>query len=98
MTATTIHSEGLGISHGDFFRIIPRLFPEATQRVLDDGAELEWTDGRKVRIVLSDEEVRNLGLLRFPMTDVQFSFRGCSEEFIDEFMVVFDRSFQKGGG
>jgi hypothetical protein len=32
------------------------------------------------------------------MTDVQFSFRECSEEFIDEFMVVFDRSFQKGGG
>ena len=98
MTATTIHSEGLGISHRDFFRIIPRLFPEATLRVLDDGAEIEWSEGKNVRMVLSNEEVRNLGLLKFPITDVQFSFRGCSQEFIDEFMVVFDRSFQKGGG
>lgn len=98
MTAITIHSEGLGISHGDFFRIIPRLFPEATLRVRNDGAEIEWVDGRMVRIVLSDENVRNLGLLRFPMTDVHFSFRECHQDFIDEFMVVFDRSFQKGGG
>ena len=98
MTVITINSEGLGISHGDFFRIIPRLFPNEALKVFDDGAAIEWSDGRLVKIMLSEEKVRNLGLLKFPMTDVHFSFHECSQEFLDEFMVVFDRSFQKGGG
>ena len=51
-----------------------------------------------VKIVLSEEKVRNLGLLKFPMTDVHFSFHECSQKFLDEFMIVFDRGFQKGGG
>ncbi|MFL2874305.1 MAG: hypothetical protein ACJZ79_01175 [Pseudohongiellaceae bacterium] len=98
MTSITIYLEGLGLSHGDFFRIIPRLFPDATLQLLNNGAEIEWSDGRMVKIVLSEEKVRKLGLLKFPMTDVHFSFHECSQEFLDEFMVVFDRGFQKGGG
>jgi hypothetical protein len=98
MAPIKINSEGLGISHGDFFRIIPKLFPNADLTVFDEGAKIEWCDGRVVMIILSEEKVRNLGLLKFPMTDVHFSFYECSQKFLDEFMVVFDRGFQKGGG
>jgi len=98
MSVVTISQDGLGISHGDFFRIIPRLYPEANLKLNPTGAVIEWTNNKTVKISLGREGIRNLGLLKFPITDVCFSFHNCPQQFLHTFMMVFNRGFQKGGG
>lgn len=98
MSFTKISCQALGISHGDFFRIIPRLFPEAALTVSKGGVTLEWGREKAIEITIGEEKKRVLGLLEFPTTDVYFAFSNCSSAFTDSFMTIFHRGFQKGGG
>jgi hypothetical protein len=86
-----------GLSHSDFHRIFPRIEP-TTKRISDSRFEIATGDGRELRINLSDEKIRKLGMLKIPYMLITFQFTGWNETQRAEFFKNFERSFQKGGG
>ena len=86
-----------GLSHGDFFRIFPRVWPE-----------VETIDPRHVRLVLgesaiidirlSEQHYRRLATLKIPYLHIEFRFFAMTEVQRTEFFGKFERAFQKGGG
>lgn len=86
-----------GLSHGDFFRIFPRIEPDWCQ--LDEHRVIVTrTDGRSLEIEISPEQIRKIASLRIPYIDITFRFNDWTEEQRAEFLKYFDRAFQKGGG
>lgn len=86
-----------GLSHADFFRILPRIEPSWRQldaRRVSVGRD----DGRSLEIEISPEQVRKLASLRIPYIDITFRFTAWTPQQRAEFFEYFDRAFQKGGG
>ena len=87
----------MGISHAEFFRVLPRLL---------DGLEAETEgnrvrireDGRSVEIVLGLEQVRSLGLVKLPYTNVELVFHDFDEARRQAFIAEFELQFFRGGG
>ena len=86
-----------GISHSDFFRIIPR-FETDIEQISDRIVAIFRRDNRRLEIELSAEKIRKLATLRIPYVDITFRFLGWNDSQRAEFFEVFDRAFQKGGG
>ncbi|MGR8947370.1 MAG: hypothetical protein ACU84Q_04930 [Gammaproteobacteria bacterium] len=90
-------SREFGLSHGDFYRIFPRVWPQYEKRdALSVTLDLE-PDG-EVSIELSEQKYRRLATLKIPYMDIVFVFKGVDESQRVEFFEKFERSFQKGGG
>ncbi len=90
--------QGLGISSGDFSRILPRVDPAADAMFIESGAVLRWSQTASVEVLIAAQDVRRLGGLEFPSMDLRFVFRGLSGEEAETFLKRFARAFQKGGG
>lgn len=86
-----------GLSHADFFRILPRIEPTWRQ-VGARRVAVGRADGRSLEIEISPEQIRKLASLRIPYIDITFRFAGWTQEQRAEFLEYFDRAFQKGGG
>ncbi len=86
-----------GLSHGDFFRILPRIEPSWRQ-LSAHRVSVERNDGRSLEIEISPEQIRKLASLRIPYIDITFRFTGWTPQQRAEFFAYFDRAFQKGGG
>ena len=88
----------MGLSYSDFFRVYPKLFPQAHITLKSDGAHSNWKTGEKVDIILSKENTRTLGFLKFPIIDIQLTFENMNPVCIKSYMQTFHQGFQKGGG
>ena len=88
----------MGISHKDFFRLLPGLFTHLPRTV--DGRRVLITDGNKqVEILLSEEQVRSLSpIVNIPYTFVELTFSGFAPHERQDFLEGFDRHYFKGGG
>lgn len=86
-----------GLSHGDFFRIFPRVWP-AYQTVGEHHVRLEFSPASCLDIRLSAQQYRRLATLKIPYMDIEFIFSGVDESQRTEFFEKFERAFQKGGG
>ncbi len=93
----TIKKE-MGISHRDFFRILPRMMNGRDYTV--DGQQIVVDEPeRRLEIHLADQRERMLGpLVRLPVTDVELIFFNYPEADRVSFMKFFDINFFKGGG
>ncbi len=93
----TVRKE-LGVSHGDFFRVLPRVLEGRPCEI--DGARIVVDEAsRRLEIRISDERQRRLGpLVSLPVTHVELSFTGYGEADRRAFLEVFDLNFFKGGG
>ena len=93
----TIKKE-MGISHRDFFRILPRVmngrgYTVDGQRIVAEEPE------RRLEIHLSDQRERVLGpMVRLQVTDVELIFFNYSETDRTSFLKFFEINFFKGGG
>ena len=87
----------MGISHSDFFRIFPAVIHGRRFERLSDGIRYEESE-RRLLVRLSAESQRRLGMLRIPLTTIQFQFEGYIRAEVDSFMARFDRHFHRGGG
>ena len=87
----------MGISHRDFYRIFPAVIRGRPFERTSDGVLFE-EPGRRLRVLLSAESQRRLGMLRIPITIVQLQFEGFPQADVDAFMLRFERHFQRGGG
>lgn len=87
----------MGISHADFFRVLPRLVRSLKSDI--DGNRIHiHEDGRSVEIVLAEEQVRSLGLVRLPFTNVELIFHGFDGAQRKAFIADFELQFFRGGG
>lgn len=86
-----------GLSHYDFFRILPRIEP-SWQQLDDRRVSVSRDDGRALEIEISPEHIRKIASLRIPYIDITFRFTDWSSQQRAEFFEYFDRAFQKGGG
>ena len=96
--ATVISCCDMGLSYSDFFRVYPKLFPDANIALKSDGAHSSWKTGEKVDISLSKEKIRTLGFLKFPIIDIQLTFENMNPACVKSYMQTFHQGFQKGGG
>ena len=88
----------MGISHSDFYRILPRIIEGVTITELPAGARLDFADGRALEITLSAEKTRTIALLRVVYIELYFRFTGFDQTGCAGFMARFSRAFHKGGG
>lgn len=88
----------MGISRGDFLRVMPSLLAEAEVRLAEAGLTACWPDGRRLEARLSAESERRIAALRLPVADVELHFQGATRDWVQAFMQRFDRAFHKGGG
>jgi len=87
----------MSITLKEFLRSLPPAVAPTPHTV--SGRTITIDDGdRSVRIELSPERERRLGLLRLPVTEVVFTFQGYDRTEFERFMQRFDRAFQRGGG
>lgn len=88
----------MGISHRDFFRILPKVMDGRVYTV--DGQQIVVDEpGRRLEIRLADQRERMLGpLMRLQVTDVELIFFNYQEADRVSFLNFFDINFFKGGG
>lgn len=87
----------MGLTHVEFMRSLPAAVEGMDCRV--EGPHIEITDAvRRIEIRLGPEQMRYLGSLVLPQTQVNLSFEGFSEEQRKDFLRRFDLAFQRGGG
>jgi hypothetical protein len=85
------------ISHREFSRILMAAFKQEFKRIRSDQTEFENSEGT-INLKLSAESSKRIGSIDLPITELTITFLGMTEEEIKDFMVRFDRSFQRGGG
>ena len=86
-----------GLSHDDFFRIFPRVWPDH-ETVGERQVCLKLGPNAVLNIRLSDQKYRRLATLKIPYMDIEFEFFAVEEPQRIEFFEKFERAFQKGGG
>jgi len=96
-TPVSIQKE-MALTHADFFRGLPNAFPDTPYRVSGAGVTVDEDDGRTLEIALGPEGVRQIALLKLPMTRVALTFSGYAKADCEAVMEQFDRAFQRAGG
>lgn len=95
--ASTTLTREYGLSHSDLARILPRLTLAKFEAVAG-GYLFGFVEGRRLRVTPGPEQFRQIASLRIPFLEITFHFTGWTETQIGEFLVHFNRAFQKGGG
>ena len=93
-----VQRPAMGISHDDFFRVLPRLLVETTWRREGLSIHAEWPGGATLVAGVSAERQRRIASLCLPCVDIELTFRGFDEGAHTSFVQRFDTAFQKGGG
>jgi hypothetical protein len=88
----------MGVSHQDFFRVLPRVMGGVAYAVEGRTVRLAG-EGRTLEMRLSEEHRRSLGnIVHLPYTMVELVFTGYSAEDRTAFLAEFERQFFRGGG
>lgn len=88
----------MGISHDDFFRVLPRVLEDAKWRREGLSIHAEWVSGATLVARISPQRQRRIASLSLPCVDVELAFCGLAAEACAAFVQRFDVAFQKGGG
>ncbi len=95
--ATITFAREMGITHADFFRILPRVLDGYSYRTA--GAVVTASQAQQRLILrLGPEGERRLARLRLPVTQVRFEFDGYTSEQAGALLDRFKRYFHRGGG
>ena len=94
--AHTIRRE-MTISHKEFNRILKMAFEQEFKTVRADQSEFA-NSGNTINLKLSAESSKKIGSIDIPITELCITFMGMTEEQMKDFMIRFDRAFQRGGG
>ena len=92
----TINKE-MGISHQDFFRILPRALG-STEFERQGNTVLLKQDDQRLTIKLSIESQRRIAAMVVPVTNVTLTFSGYASKDLQMALDRFDQYFRKGGG
>jgi hypothetical protein len=87
----------MGLTHAEFFRILPPVIEDVPYRIVGDVVRIE--DGaRRATLTLGPQIERRLGAMRLPGFELRFEFRGYERSEVEAFMARFDAVFHRGGG
>ena len=91
------YSREMGVTHADFFRILPKAMGAHPYRV--DGLTVRGElGGGSIEITVGPERERRIALLALPYAEVSFTFQGVAPETRESFRRHFELYFQRGGG
>ena len=90
-------SRDMGITHADFFRLLPKAVNGRTYSVEQNKVNIVEAE-RQVVLSLSPQGERVIASLRLPTTRVDFAFSNYSKAEVDRFMAHFELYFRRGGG
>lgn len=97
MGSDRIYSKRMGITHAEFFRLLPVALGMDTYT--RGPNTVSWSvNGASGEITLGQEGVRQIALLTVPSTAVTISLTGYNDSAVAAFMRRFDRAYQRGGG
>lgn len=94
---TIAYSREMGLTHADFWRLLPRAMGEHPYTVSGNAVQATVAGGQ-LEITLGPAEERRIALLRLPYSVVSFTFTGLDELQQQAFKAHFDLHFQRGGG
>jgi len=97
LTEEIVRYREMGITHAEFFRLLPRLAPAADVSHAADRIGISLANGR-AEVLLGEESERRIGNMRLPVAPLEFRFFGMKPAEVDVFMARFDLTFRKGGG
>ena len=87
----------MGLTRAEFLRTLPEALGHPHYSI--DGDRIEIADrAGSILIRLGPPEERRIGMLRLPVTRVEFRFGAMPEAERERFMARFERYFQRGGG
>lgn len=86
----------MGLSHSDFFRLLPRLQMES-EVDLEQRVRIVLPRG-EVTITLGPEQERRIASIRLPRMQVRFDFFSTDAGGRRAFLDAFARCYQRGGG
>lgn len=90
-------SRRMGLSHAEFFRILPPVVEALPHRIEDKVVHIQ-NGARHLTLTLGPELQRRLGAMRLPGFELRFEFRGYQRSEVEAFMERFDTVFHRGGG
>ena len=91
------YSREMGLTHDDFWRLLPRAMGEHTYDRHGDEVHASIHNG-SLQIHLGPTQQRKIALLSIPYSVVSFRFDGVSAEQQQAFKTHFDLHFPRGGG
>lgn len=91
------YSREMGLTHDDFWRLLPRAMGEHAYEIQGDTVHAK-VQGGSLKISLGELQERRIALLRLPFAVVSFQFNDISEADQLAFKAHFDLHFQRGGG
>ena len=91
------YSREMGLTHADFWRLLPRAMGNHSYVVVDNRV-LANVDNGKLEITIGPPLERRIALMCIPYSVVSFTFNGVSEAQQMAFKTHFDLRFQRGGG
>ena len=91
------YSREMGVTHADFFRILPKAMGDHPYTIDGDTVHGSVAPGT-LEIHLGEQRVRRIALMAIPYAVVSFTFRGVPEAHQQAFKQHFDLYFQRGGG
>lgn len=91
------YARDMGLTHADFFRLLPAAMGPHTYRIKGSTVLGEISNGT-VEIHLGEQQERRIALMCIPFATVSFVFRGVTKEQQEAFKANFDLRFQRGGG
>lgn len=89
----------MGYSVEEFFRILPSAVGD--HEYMAEGGRIvvrPRQQDRELVLKINALPDRKIGMIRIPRIEVDFCFQNFSRQERREFLVAFDRSFQRGGG
>ncbi|MFQ5784442.1 MAG: hypothetical protein ACE5H8_06425 [Alphaproteobacteria bacterium] len=92
-----VFTKEMGISHADFFRILPKALGASDYRIEGDRIRLGDAD-RHLDITLAAEGVRRIASITLPVTRVTLAFHGYAPAEVAATLERFDLYYRRGGG
>jgi hypothetical protein len=92
-----VFARQMGISHAEFFRILPPVVDALPHHIGVDSVRIE-NGTRRLTLSLGPEVERRLGAMRLPGFELRVEFRGYRQSEVEAFMARFDTVFHRGGG
>ena len=87
----------MGLTYGDFFRIIPTALGSTNYQQNQTG--IVYQDGSKtLTITLGPQTERKIALMALPTVTVTLTFEGYTRDQQVEALTMFDHKFRRGGG
>ena len=97
MTQARVVEKDMATTLPEFFRLLPRLAGGYDHVMRDGGVEI-GTPERRIVISATALEPRIIASLILDRCRVELAFTGFEDSEIADFLIRFDRVYQKGGG